>query len=320
VPFELIIVLNASPESVVRLVRDGVDGVTVLESAVNRGVAGAYNLARAEAKGDFIVLLHDDAEVWPGWLEWLAKAADERPDAGAVGSRALNPDGTQQAAGSIVWRDGTTRPIGAGEPAGSPAYATRRAVDFCGSVSLLVRADTWDAVGGLDERFYPASYVDVDLCMKVRQHGQVVLCEPRSQITHHRWGVETSRTYRLWLVRRNHRLFAEKWDAALQSHVPRAEENLKQAIERPEHAKPEVRQETAADVKFESEADYLRAELELKNAYIAELERLRAEAPDAAREAEELHAKLVAIEASRTWQLRRRLLPLVRAFSRAERI
>ena len=320
VPFELIVVLNASSDSVIALVRERVDGARVLESNVNLGVAGAYSLAREAARGEFIVLLHDDAEVWPGWLEWLVRAADERPDAGAVGSRALNADGTLQAAGSIVWRDGTTRPIGAGEPADAPAYAQRRAVDFCGSVSLLVRADTWDAVGGLDDRFFPASYVDVDLCMKVRQHGQVVLCEPRSQITHFRWGVETSRTYRHWLARHNQKRFAEKWQAVLQAHVPRADENLQQAIDRPQQAAGERRQDTPANMRFSSEADYLRADAELKAAYIAELERLRAEAPDAAREAEELRARLHAIESSRTWRVRRRLLPLLRALSRSARI
>jgi GT2 family glycosyltransferase len=320
VPFELIVVLNASSESVIGLVRERVDGVQVLESDVNRGVGGAYNLARDAANGEFIVLLHDDAEVWPGWLEWLVKAAEECPEAGAVGSRAFNANGTLQAAGSIVWRDGTTRPIGAGERADSSAYAERRAVDFCGSVSLLVRAETWDAVDGLDERFYPASYVDVDLCMKVRQHGQVVLCEPRSQITHYRWGVEMSRTYRHWLARHNQKRFAEKWQAVLQSHVPRAEENMKRAMDRHQQTTGENRHDTPANVKFSSEVDYLRAEVELQAAYIAELERLRAEAPAVALEAEELRARVTAIESSRTWRLRRRLLPLLRALSRTARI
>jgi GT2 family glycosyltransferase len=34
---------------------------------------------------------------------------------------------------------------------------------YCGTSSLLVRRSTWDAFGGLDEQFFPAYYVDVDL-------------------------------------------------------------------------------------------------------------------------------------------------------------
>ena len=84
--------------------------------------------------------------------------------------------------GYPVPRDGMTEPLGRGEPADTPAHGARRRVDYCGSNSLLVRATTWDAVGGLDERFFPANYVDVDLGMKIRERGQVVLCEPRSHL------------------------------------------------------------------------------------------------------------------------------------------
>ena len=42
-----------------------------------------------------------------GWLAALVRCADEHPEAGAVGSRVLNPDGTLQLAGAVVWRDGT---------------------------------------------------------------------------------------------------------------------------------------------------------------------------------------------------------------------
>jgi GT2 family glycosyltransferase len=318
VPFETIVLLNGSPDSVARLVKEHVAGATILESDVNRGVAGGYNLARESATAEFLVLLHDDAEVWPGWLEWLVRAADDHPEAGAVGSRVLNPDGTLQHAGSIVWRDGTTRPVGAGESAGSSAYTERRVVDFCGSVSLLVRAATWDAIGGADERFFPVSYVDVDLGMKVRQHGQVVLYEPRSQITHHRWGVETSRTFRLFVVRRNHKRFAEKWQASLDSHVPRAEGNVEQAIEHAQHRPATSRSELGPAEGYvgRSEADYLRADIAVKEDYIGELERRLAGIP----ETESLREKLSAIENSRTWRIRTRLLPLLRRVSRAKRI
>ena len=43
-------------------------------------------------------MLHDDAEAEPSWLAALVRCADEHPEAGAVGSRVLNPDGTLQVA------------------------------------------------------------------------------------------------------------------------------------------------------------------------------------------------------------------------------
>ena len=106
--FETIVVLNGA-EDEVREVATGASGVKVVESVVNRGFAGGANLGRAAASGEFIVLLHDDAEAQEGWLSALVRCADEHPEAGAIGSRVLNPDGTLQNAGTVLWRDASTR-------------------------------------------------------------------------------------------------------------------------------------------------------------------------------------------------------------------
>lgn len=317
VPVETIIVLNGSPEPVARLVRECVAGVRVVESGVNRGVAGGYNLGREKAQGEFLVMLHDDVEVWPGWLEALVETAEELQEAGAVGSRTLNSDGTLQAAGAIVWRDGMTEAVGRGEPADTPAYGARRHVDYCGSNSLLVRATTWDAVGGLDERFFPAYYVDVDLGMKIRDRGQVVLYEPRSQVTHHRSGFETASSYRLFAAHRNQRLFVEKWRSALESHVQQSDGTVEEALLRVQQERP-TKTASSPQQRSRSDADYLRDELAVKDAYISALERRHAEASEAARHAAHLRQQLVGIQNSRSWRLHRRLIPLFRLISRAK--
>jgi GT2 family glycosyltransferase len=275
IPYEVVIVLNGSPEPVRGLVQ-GVAGATVVESPVNRGVAGGYNLARASARGELLVVLHDDTEVWPGWLESLVAVADERPDAGAVGSKALNTDGTLQSAGARILPDGMTEPIGRGEPA--DAYPDRMEVDYCGSNSLLVRAATWDAVGGMDERFYPAYHVDVDLGTAIRARGQVVLYEPSSQVTHHRWGATTDERFRAFAARRNSQRYVAKWQSpsGLVQDAPC------------------------------SDADYLRLDLELKDSYVRELER----------DVEMLRGHLTAIENSRTWRVKRLLSRLAAASRR----
>jgi len=118
------------------------------------------------------VLLHDDTEVLPGWLEALVRAADEVREAGAIGSRLLNLTARSRQRGPVLWRDGRVSAVGLNEAGDGPAFQERRIVDTCGTASMLVRAATWDAVGGLEERLFPAYYVDVDLCMKVRRQGE----------------------------------------------------------------------------------------------------------------------------------------------------
>jgi hypothetical protein len=74
-------------------------------------------------------------------------------------------------------------------------------------------------VGGLEERFYPAYYVDVDLSMALRQRGFSVLYQPKSRIKHHR-GASSSARFRTFVSARNRRLFLSKWSAALELYDP----------------------------------------------------------------------------------------------------
>src|SRR5688572_14284072 len=182
-------------------------GVKVVESLANRGFAGGSNLGREAATGEFIVLFHDDAEAREGWLSHLVRCADEQPEAGAVGARILNPDGTLQLAGAVLWRDGTITVLGPDQPDG---YLERQPVDYTGSCALLVRAETWDAVGGLDDRLYPAYYIDIDLALSIRRLGQVVFYEPEAHVVHHK-GASTSARFKAFVGGRNAKLFRAKW-------------------------------------------------------------------------------------------------------------
>jgi GT2 family glycosyltransferase len=220
IPYETIVLLNDAGGDAEARLRKAAAGLRVDASPVNLGLAGAGNRGRALARGELLALLHDDAEVEPGWLEALVATADAHPEAGAVGSLVLFPDGRLQGAGMILWRDAVTSPPWfGGEPPSPSAFDRLRAVDYSGTCSLLVRAATWDAIGGLDERFYPVYYVDVDLAMATRRCGQVVLHEPRSRIRHHQ-GASGSVRFRHFLVERHRRLFVEKWGRELEEHEP----------------------------------------------------------------------------------------------------
>ena len=110
--------------------------------------------------------------------------------------------GRCRAAGGILWRDGETSHSWAGTPPRPDAFDRPRAVDFCASNALLVRAAAWDAAGGLDERFFPAYFVDVDLAMGLREAGWSVLFEPRAR-NRHRRGASSRKQFRGWVSSRN---------------------------------------------------------------------------------------------------------------------
>lgn len=215
VPFEVVVVLNGASTPVRAVVNERVVGARVVDSSTNLGFAGGNNLGAAHARADLLVLLNDDAEVLPCWLDRLV-AAVERPEVGAVGSLVLFPDGSVQDAGGVIWADGSTAVAHRGRTAHEAARVGRRRVDYASGCSLLVRREVWEALGGLDTRYHPAYYEDTDLCLAMARAGWQVLVEPTSMILHHESASSTSRV-KDFLFRRNRAAFAEKWDDALRS-------------------------------------------------------------------------------------------------------
>jgi GT2 family glycosyltransferase len=216
VAFETIVFLDGAGNEAAERLRRRVHGAHIEASTVELGLSGALNRARGRARGEFLVSLHDDAEIEPGWLEALVEAADADPQAGAVGSLVLHMDRRVQAAGRELLPSGVTRPAW-----GRSVRDLDRVhvVDQCGSSSLLIRATTWDAVGGADERFYPLYFVDVDLCVAILARGQRVLLAPRSVIRHHQGG-STKRGFARFVHARNREMFRAKWGKILAAHVP----------------------------------------------------------------------------------------------------
>jgi GT2 family glycosyltransferase len=216
IPFETIVILNGAGADAETQLRAMVSGVEFVASPVNLGFAGAGNLARSYVRGEFILLMQDDTEALPGWMDALVAAADANPHAGAIGSKVIGFDGEVQYAGAVLWRNGLTSLYGT---AGAATLHGIAPVDYSGTASLLVRATDWDAVGGLNEELYPVLYVDVDLCTALWHSGAAVLCEPASQIQHHRHA-STRTPYRLFLAERNRALLQRKWATALEAREP----------------------------------------------------------------------------------------------------
>jgi GT2 family glycosyltransferase len=216
VAFETIVFLDGAGDDEAERLRRRVRGARVESSRVELGLAGALNRARARARGEFLVSLHDDAEIEPGWLEALVAAAEADPRAGAVGSLVLHMDRRVQAAGRELLPSGLTTPAW-----GRSVRDLDRVqvVDYCGSSSLLIRATTWDEVGGADERFYPLYYVDVDLCVAILARGRRVLLAPQSVIRHHQ-GASTDRPFARFVAGRNRQIFLAKWGEIVATHVP----------------------------------------------------------------------------------------------------
>ncbi len=216
VPHEVLLVLNEPAPELVTELESGVRGVTVLTFRTNLGFGQATNEGVARARGEVVVLLNDDATVRPRWLDELVGTFDRRPRAGIVGSTFLAPDGALQEAGGIIWRSATAERVGAGDLPEDHCYERR--VDYCSAASLAIRRQVWDALGGFDDRFYPAYYEDADLCLRAAELGWETWYQPLSIVSHVQ-SPSTTVDFRNVIASRTGTLFQQLWTGRLEDHA-----------------------------------------------------------------------------------------------------
>lgn len=317
VEMEVVLLLNGATDAVRRFVDEHVRGARVLTSRVNRGFQGGLNLAFGAIRGQYLYSIHDDAWVDAGAIAALVRAADTIPGCGAFGSLLLNEDGTLQSAGHIVWSDASVSHIGSGICDDVPIEP--RPVDLVSSASLLIRSETFAAIGGFDELTYPAGGGDTEACFAIRDLGQSVRVEPAS-VAHHRRSATSPSARRDLGRRRGQALIARRWRAVLDSHGEATRENVPAALERArttaERLEAAPRQLSPRDGLRSlprepgdpPELPYLLAELAFRDAYIAECE---ASIATLAEQRASLETALTAITSSRWWQLRSRVQPLL---------
>jgi GT2 family glycosyltransferase len=146
------------------------------------------NLAVAQARGEVVGLLNNDLEiVEAGWLEEMVSHA-LRPEVGAVGARLLYPDRTVQHAGVILGIGGIADHGHKQLSADAPGYRSRakltQDLSAVTAACLLIRKETYLAVGGLDEE-YAVAFNDVDFCLRLRERGLRNVWTPFATLVHH---------------------------------------------------------------------------------------------------------------------------------------
>jgi GT2 family glycosyltransferase len=219
---EVLVADDASPEPA-EMALAMVDGVRFVRQPRNLGFVDNCNAAAAEARGTFLLFLNNDTQVLDGWLDAMLEVFASEPKAGLVGAKLLFADGRLQDAGGIVWRDGSASNHGRGEDPRRPEYNYRRDADYCTGACMLIRRETWQALGGFDRRYVPAYYEDTDLAFRVREAGLRVIYQPHAEVVH--FEGQTSGTDLTQGVKRhqvdNQAVFAERWRHVLANHRPR---------------------------------------------------------------------------------------------------
>jgi N-acetylglucosaminyl-diphospho-decaprenol L-rhamnosyltransferase len=184
--YEIIVVDNASRDGSADMIRERFPDVRLICNDMNAGFGVANNQGMAVARGRHMLLLNSDTELQPGSdaLSALAVFADAHPDAGAVGPKLLNLDGSLQPswarfptlASELLGRTVRAWTAWPGEPG---AYETEWLSGACLLVPRAVLAKT----GGFDPRFFMYSE-ETDWCYRIRRAGYRVAFLERAHLLH----------------------------------------------------------------------------------------------------------------------------------------
>jgi hypothetical protein len=189
---EIIVVDNGSVDgSVEELKRyeKKLKNFTVVFNKENLGFARANNQGIRKAKGKYILLLNSDTLVKKGALGKLIKFAKGKVDAGVVGARLLNPDGSlQSSCYHFPTIKNAIREYWFSQKGLFEKYAPQgknpQAVDAVVGAAFLITPKALKKVGVLDERYF-AYFEDIDYCKKVWQKGLKVYYLPEAEIIHY---------------------------------------------------------------------------------------------------------------------------------------
>ena len=189
--FEVIVVDDCSSDDSADFISCNYPQVRLLRNEHNLGFAGTCNVGMRAAWGDILVLLNQDTVVRPGWLAALVKMFDAE-QVGVVGCKILYPDGrtVQHAGGWIEWPLGLTYHYGHHEP-DDGRWDEPRPVDFVTGASMALRRSVLDAVGLLDEGFWPGYFEDTDFCVRAGQAGYEVWYTPEAVLVHQESGAQS---------------------------------------------------------------------------------------------------------------------------------
>ena len=232
--YEIIIVENNSVHEETFKLYDELktrDSVKVITWENPFNYAAVNNFAVGYTKGEILLFLNNDIEVINAdWLERMLELAI-RKDIGAVGAKLYYPDKTIQHAGVI---------IGIGGIAGhSHKYFTKISNGYVGRLQivqnlsavtgacLMMRREVFEEAKGFDEEFLLALN-DVDLCLKIREMGYLVVWTPYSELYHYESKTRghNDTPAKKELYEREVRLFQKKWKGFLEKGDPYYSPNL----------------------------------------------------------------------------------------------
>jgi len=205
--------------------------INILKYDKEYNFSSINNYAVNHVDSEYIIFLNNDTEIIsPDWIEAMLEFV-QREDVGAVGALLYYPNETIQHAGVIIGIGGVAGYAHWQFPRNSAGYNGRIEViqnlSAVTAACLMARKNIFKKVRGFDEN-YSIAYNDIDLCMKIRERGYLIVYTPYAELYHYESlsrGAEDTEEKQLRFFKET-RYFQSKWVRALGECDPYYNPNL----------------------------------------------------------------------------------------------
>jgi GT2 family glycosyltransferase len=188
---ELVVADNASTDGSVEWIQKQYPHVRIIAHPDNWGFCKGNNEAIRQTSGDYAVLLNNDVEVDPDWLDPLAHELDANPSVAAVQPKLLDAERLDRfeyagGAGGHMDRFGFTFVRGRlffTLEADQGQYDDKAEIFWATGAAIMLRRSAVEVSGLLDERFQ-FHMEEIDLCWRLRRLGFGIRVVPASRVFH----------------------------------------------------------------------------------------------------------------------------------------
>ncbi|MDZ4665035.1 MAG: glycosyltransferase family 2 protein [Bacteroidota bacterium] len=190
-PHEVIVADNASTDDSISFLKNNFSKVKLIQNSTNVGYAGGYNEALKQIDSEYYVLLNNDVQVKPNWLQPLVELMDSDTKIAACQPKLLdqkNKNIFEYAGASGGFMDAYGYPFCRGrifesieEDKGQ--YEDIKEIFWASGACLMVRSNIFWQVGGFDTDYF-AHMEEIDLCWRMQNFGYKVYVEPNSYVYH----------------------------------------------------------------------------------------------------------------------------------------
>jgi GT2 family glycosyltransferase len=184
---------------------------TVIYDTSDFNFAEAINLGRANATGNYLLILNDDTTVAEADPITRMLEIGQIDEVGIVGAKLTYPDGRLQHVGMVMLPSGPTHcwiAKAGKEPGYFGSTLTPRNYSAITAAAMLTRTSVFDELGGFDTAF-ARDFNDVDYCFRARKVGYRVAWTPYAHFTHY----EGASIVRKKADPAESALFHERWDS-----------------------------------------------------------------------------------------------------------